>query len=92
MHLDTIVAYTYRADVYCPACVASMFTTDDSYLDVPDADAETLLDYFARRLGIDRENEWGFDSENFPKVVFADQVFPGPDTDYCGNCYLPLLD
>jgi hypothetical protein len=43
-----------------------------------------MLNRIARDwFGIDREDERTFDSDTFPKVVFADQIEGG---EYCGGC------
>lgn len=82
--IGAIVGYTYRADIYCPECVVRAVCKARgieghglSY--VPDE----ALDLVARFEGIDRTDEWTFDSGDFPKVV-TDQM----DTDglCCGNC------
>lgn len=78
-----IVAYTYQADVHCPECIAQMF--GGSILD----SAETMLDRAAESAGIDRYDESSYDSDDFPKVVFCDQV---ESTEYCGTCHAVILE
>lgn len=83
-HLFDIVAYTYRADLYCPECIVdvaggilgreSAFHLDST---------ESRLNALAKARGIDREDEATFDSDDFPKVVFRDQV---EDENRCGEC------
>lgn len=70
MRSDTIVAYTYRASMLCPGCIMAEFNSDGRLGD----DVEAVLDWHAKMRGIDREDERSFDSGDFPKVVFADQV------------------
>ncbi len=53
-------------------------------LDFAPADVETALDFIAKLQGIDRYDEATYDSEDFPKVVFRDQV---EDDDVCGICF-----
>jgi hypothetical protein len=61
---------------------------------------EDQLDGLARNLGIDRENERTYDSGDFPKVIFADQVITPADAadptdavvDICGGCAEPLIE
>ena len=72
-HATDIVGYTYRADLYCPACI---ITQSNCY---PDggmwiATAEQLLSMRASQLNIDRMDETTFDSGEFPKVVFRDML------------------
>ena len=90
--LDTIVAYTYWADTYCPDCIVAQVVSDEHnpraeraneathYL----ATAEENLNRMARALDIDREDERTFDSDDFPKVVFSVQI-EEPET--CGACW-----
>lgn len=84
-----IVAYTYRADTYCPGCIANQVTShnsDISFLELDWAifDPESWLDGAAKILGIDHCNEHTFDSDDFPKVVFSSMV---EDVEYCAECH-----
>lgn len=81
MKADTIVAYTYKADIYCPKCVVVVAEAPapESRMD----SIEDRLDRAASTLSIDRYNEASYDSDRFPKVVFADQV---ETCDHCGGC------
>lgn len=75
----TIVAYTYQAANMCPACIHRIFMGDD------ESTTEVVLDGSARYLGVNREDETSFDSGDFPKVVFADQVESNEACDACGE-------
>lgn len=79
-----IVAYTYRADVWCPDCISREF----GGLSAPRLDAEGWLDRAARGTGLDRMDEASYDSGDFPKVVFADQI---EDEEHCGQCGEAIL-
>lgn len=88
MRSDTIVAYTYRAETLCEVC-----TVDKLRKHLPHygpfawkASAEDALDSVAKAYGIDRENESSFDSDIFPKVVFADQIDDDEDHNRCDGC------
>lgn len=50
--------------------------------------SESLLRSFADTLEIDLEDEYSYDTDDFPKVVFADQV---EDREYCGTCHEVIL-
>ncbi len=79
-----IVAYTYKADLYCPDCLfEAMFGVDR----LDDSNTEAVLDSKADALNIDRDDESTFDSGSFPKVVFKDQV---DKKDKCGSCGVDL--
>lgn len=93
MKLDDIVAYTYRADLVCPACVLETVGIEESRGTVE----ESLRDAAPWHGVNDLENEASYDSDNFPKVVFRDQVRgplesydTGESADYCGVCYALL--
>lgn len=87
-----IVAYTFRADTYCPACVIEMLPTgpgqryDGWALAAGVAmSTEDNLAELAVAFGVDRENEHSFDSGEFPKRVYADSL-DGDFPEYCGHC------
>lgn len=94
MRPDTIVAYSYRADIYCPQHTVEQVMIDR---EVPNSVRQSLvsmteesaLDFLAETYGIDREDERSFDSGDFPKVVFydsaADQVYQG-FPEHCASC------
>jgi hypothetical protein len=46
--------------------------------------SEGLLSKLAEIREIDLEDQYSWDSDDFPKVVFADQV---EEKEYCGNCH-----
>lgn len=74
------MAYTYRAEVLCPACVLGALR---AAVPAP-AGTENALDDMAKAYGIDRYDESSFDSGTFPKVVFRDHL----DAEHarCGDC------
>lgn len=87
----TIVAYTFQADLYCPdhigAAVQETLPLDERHPVDEDGgeypwDTEWLLDQLAKGLGIDRYDEHTFDSDHFPKVVFAGQL---EEEEHCAN-------
>lgn len=79
---DAIVAYTYRADIYCPGCIVQMLT-DDEFLQ--SVNTELALNFMAENwaMPLDRGDESTFDSDDFPKVVFSSQV---EEAENCGEC------
>lgn len=80
-HLWDIVAYTYCADNYCGDCVIDKL--DDRY-DIPIANTvEDALYTIGYANGYDRDEEATYDSDDFPKVVFRDQL---EDGEVCGKC------
>jgi hypothetical protein len=94
-HSTDIVGYTYKADQYCPGCIIDqVFSTYG--MAAFSKNVETALTLTAENLDIDRFNESSYDSDEFPKVIFRDQVRHGEDptddkegwdpTDRCGCC------
>jgi hypothetical protein len=84
----TIIGYTYLADIYCPACIASVVTAQPEYEGWALAPSvamttEANLDEIAYHFQIDRDNEHSFDMAAFPKVVFADAA----DEERCAECH-----
>lgn len=92
MHATTIVAYTYNAETLCPRCVCGALNIGEpinrdgyAYRGV----VEAGLNELAARTGIDRQDERTFDSGDFPKVVFADQI--EDEHEFCDSCGEALL-
>ncbi len=71
-----IHGYVYHADLYCGECIGKLLG------DSSGSEAEAFLDRIAAERGIDRDDEQSFDSDDFPKVVFAGQI----DDEICGCC------
>lgn len=79
MHAATIIGYTYRAENYTPSGVLEALYSDqfDGWRPVGGPVFNTVereLDELANVSGIDRMDEYTFDSDDFPKVIFASQV------------------
>lgn len=78
-----IVSYTYRAEQLCPTCVIeAMIRQGEASPGARDMNEEAALDQIAEANGIDRMNEYSFDSGDFPKVVFSSMV----DAERCDDC------
>jgi hypothetical protein len=75
-----IAGYMFQADIVCPHCIAATFQKVPTY---GIFNVESLLDDEARYRGIERMVEESFDSDEFPKVVFVDNITEG---DVCGEC------
>lgn len=87
----TVAGYTYQAETLCPGCTLESLPTGpgeqfDGWQDLSGMSAEDNLRELALSFGIDREDENTFDSDDFPKVIFASQV----DGDACGRCGVEL--
>lgn len=97
MSSTDIVAYTYRADTYCPNCIISVLPTGpdemfDGWAIADGADyisTEDNLTEIAAAFQIDRFNESSFDSGDFPKVVFESQV---EYAEWCGKCGAEIIE
>lgn len=85
-----IVAYTFAADVYDVDCMKGIglarISRDNPsrYVEYKDATTEEVLSVWAKELGIDPTDERSYDSGDFPKVVFRDQI-EGEES--CGACH-----
>jgi hypothetical protein len=90
-----IVGYTFKANQYHPHCILDQLPTGpgeafDGWDDVTGKmTAEENLHELAAAFQIDRENEHSFDSDDFPKVIFASQV--EDSSEVCGGCGRPLI-
>jgi hypothetical protein len=87
MNATDIIAYTYDAEMLCPGCTVQALRTYQS-VPVQATTTEGFLDMLAVDRGINRYDEREFDSGDFPKVVFADQV---EDAERCGSCGRELI-
>lgn len=84
-----IVGYVYRADTYCtnPECLP-LATGEGEDFDgwnlAPGIymATEDNLDEIAAAFGIDRLDEYSFDSDYFPKVILAGMS----EDDACATC------
>ena len=86
MKAFTIVGYTYKAETLCLDCghgAARRESPDPA--PVESMSPEVELNDWARLVGIDRDDEASFDSDDFPKVVFADAVTEDETCDECGE-------
>jgi hypothetical protein len=95
--MDDVVGYTYKADIYCPACTIKEVTDRHSRLkrwSENETSAENFLDNCAVQLNVARYDERSYDSGDFPKVVFRDQAHEGNEegSDLCGRCGAALAD
>jgi hypothetical protein len=75
MASDSIVGYTFNADVFCSGCMARGLGWDGG------GDPTEFIDQRGRDKGFVREDF--YDSGEWPKVIFEHQC----DSDErCGNC------
>lgn len=86
-----IVAYTYQAQTICPTCAlgAANYWLAEDGVKVPYLVAEDALNAWATSAKIDREDEYTFDTDDFPKVVFAAQIDSQPEA--CNECWDAIL-
>lgn len=78
MHATDIVAYTLQAENCTPAgLIEIMIARGAASPAARDMRVEDALDQIAAANGIDRADESSFDSEEFPKVIFASQLEDG---------------
>lgn len=91
----TIVGYTYRAENWMPNAIVAQLTTNPGNVhhksaSVPNAEAH--LDLLARIAHIDRYDESSYDSDDFPKVIFADSVEEGETFRDCDGSYVDPIE
>ena len=81
---DEVAAYTYRAEILCPACtIDALIAAGDAAPAARDMPTEDVLDQCAGALAIDWDDETTFDSDEFPKVVHLDYLAAD---ETCGAC------
>lgn len=92
----TIVSYAYKADIWCGDCVVEEVCKDRNIENPEQWDAEQSLDIIAENISwseimsqnFDRYDEYSFDSDEFPKVIFADQI---EEDEYCCKCHEKVI-
>ena len=90
MNACDVAGYTYAGDTYHTWCVVDELQErydafPESVLKViREESIEVALDAIAAFLGFDRMDERSFDSGDFPKVLFVDQIRWETDEDDCG--------
>jgi hypothetical protein len=69
--MASIIGYTYKADNYTPGALIKhmVHIRELSPAARWDMTPEGALDQLAAAYGIDRDNEYSFDSDEFPKVI-----------------------
>lgn len=82
-----IAGYTYNADQYCVPCTYALITTV-TFPDMTDEQIVEQLDILGTAMNIPVYNERMYDSSDWPKVVFADQI---EEIEYCGRCSTVLV-
>lgn len=84
-----IVGYTFNAETLHPICMVERYIAGGVLS--PGArgmSAEDALDQAAEVAGVNREDEYSYDSDEFPKVVFADSV---DEVEYCDSCGMTII-
>jgi hypothetical protein len=72
---DSIGGYTYAAESWCPEHLIDRLVFDGVLSPGAwDMTAEEALHQHAEANGITRMDEWTFDSDDFPKVIFHSEV------------------
>lgn len=72
---ETPVGYTYRAANYGPTELVNELVREGARS--PGARSmtpEAVLDQWATEEGIERDDPWTYDSDNFPKPVYRDML------------------
>ena len=89
---STIVGYAYMADIWCESCLEDCLgrgiTVKNWAVGLKRGSAEVMLDDLAGTIGVDRNDEYSFDSDDFPKIVTLGHLsfHSDEDLDECGEC------
>lgn len=89
--LPDVVAFTYDAANYDPVCMRRMAANVVEAIGINSefASLEGLLHDWSASINIDMWDEESYDSGDFPKLVFADQLQPGETCGKCGEVIEP---
>lgn len=72
-----VVGYTFQAATFCPRCIVPIVEGSIDYppvASVSGLSAEGGLGLLAKALHLNRMDESSYDSGDFPKVIFRDQL------------------
>lgn len=82
---DEITGYVYKAETFCPRCLKRhLYHRDEIDKTLKSQSVEDMLDLLATERKVNREDEWSFDSDYFPKVIFKSDAELMPD--FCNLC------
>lgn len=75
-HSTDIVGYMFKADIYCPEHIIEAMTSTEDFegwglAEGVEMSVEENLNEIAAAFATDRQDESSFDSDEFPKVIFA---------------------
>lgn len=88
-HSTDIVAYTFQADLACEDCVVSavlaIYNGGWPLAGLGSLDTERTLSELAIDLELDYDDPYSYDSDDYPKPVFRDQL--EYHYELCGTCY-----
>jgi len=86
--MSDIIGYTYNADNFTPkALIEFMVQLRELSPAALDMSPEVALNQLADVYGIDRDNEYSFDSNDFPKVIL--KFMDADITDFVGYSDMP---
>ena len=69
-YTPTVKGYTYAAEISCPSClIERLIREGKASSSAWDMSPEDALDQVAEASGMDRTQQWLFDSDDFPKVI-----------------------
>ena len=83
---DEIAAYTYQADIYCPACLIEAMIADGIAAPAArDMPTDDVLEQCAGALAIDRDDDTTYDTSEFPKP-WTDEIIRAADVVVTMGC------
>lgn len=77
-----IAGFTFKAENLCPDCTVKAMNKA-GLLDEVEGVVVDLVEFAAKRAGVDLEDHYSFDSDDFPKSFFFDQLL---DDEQCMQC------
>lgn len=83
---DEPLGFMFQAEIYCPACMTEiLIERGEASPAARDMITCEVLEQISHAAGVDFDDEYSYDSDDFPKVVRDN----GED-DVCGRCGEPL--
>jgi len=82
------IAYMYQADFICPDCIVEMLEFRYGVFPVDEHNVDQAVAQIGSALGFDVNDEYTYDSDVFPKVLFDYDLTEDEVCGYCFNSFI----
>lgn len=85
---EDIAGYTFKAENLCKDCTIDAMNKA-GLLDEREGEVLDLVEFAAKKAGVDQEDHYSFNSDDFPKSFLLEQVDDDETCDRCGLYIIP---